>query len=142
MSRHEAVATRPRARRAQRRRSRHVTLLGISYGTYHLANRYLQLFPDGACPAASTTPGGAVDAVALDSFCPPGLCPLSSQDLWEDEVAHQILDLCAADPDCARYFPPDGPSAWQSLGDLYKAVARGDCPLTDYPELDVRRQAR
>ncbi len=103
-----------------------VSLLGISYGTY-LALRYLQIFPDGA----------GVDAVTLDSLCSPGKCKLSEQDMWEDEVAHQLLDLCAGDPDCSRYYPPDGDSAWQSLGELYKAIEGGHCPLTEDPALDV-----
>lgn len=102
-----------------------VSLLGISYGTY-LALRY-----------RTFSPTGRVDAVTLDSLCSPGKCKLSEQDMWEDEVAHQLLDLCAGDPDCSRYYPPDGDSAWQSLGELYKAIEGGHCPLTEDPALDV-----
>ena len=104
-----------------------VFLLGVSYGTY-LAQRYLALFPDGA----------GVDAVALDSICAADGCVLSQSDLWEDEVAHQILDLCPDDPDCSKYYPPDGPTVWQSLGTLYDRIAAGHCPLSDSPELDVQ----
>lgn len=103
-----------------------VFVLGISYGTY-LAQRYLQLFPDGA----------GVDAVALDSICPAVGCHLSDEDLWEDAVAREILDLCPSDPDCSKYYPRNGPTVWEELARLYDEVATGHCPLTDDPELDV-----
>lgn len=97
-----------------------VTVIGISYGTY-LGNRYLQVAPRHA--------NGVADGVVLDSFCTPGTCHLSAEDVREDAVAQQIFAFCADDPDCKTRFPGRS-GVWDALGELYDDIARGHCPIT------------
>lgn len=101
-----------------------VTVLGISYGTY-LGNRYLRV--------ADRHPRGVADGVVLDSYCIPGACHLSAEDLWEDDVAEQILAHCPDDAACAARFPGEG-AAWDALGELYAKIDAGHCPIS--PEVE------
>ncbi|NUO48324.1 MAG: alpha/beta fold hydrolase, partial [Polyangiaceae bacterium] len=87
-----------------------VFVYGVSYGTYW-AHRYLQVEPSQAT------------AVVLDSIAPPGE-DFVNYDADFDAVAHDLLDLCAADTLCSSKLGVD-PRA--SLGDLYTALEAGHC---------------
>ncbi len=90
---------------------RDVFVYGVSYGTYW-AHRYLQVHPDQAT------------AVVLDSIAPPG-DDFVQYDSGFDRVAHDLMNLCAADTLCASKL---GADPWAALGDLSTALSMGHCP--------------
>jgi pimeloyl-ACP methyl ester carboxylesterase len=89
-------------------------IAGFSYGTYWAA-RYLHFAP--------TQPAGVV----LDSVCTPEHCLLSQEDIWENDVAHEIFDVCRDDPSCGDHL---GGDPWGALGALFEQPADQLCPVT------------
>lgn len=90
---------------------RDVFVYGVSYGTYW-AHRYLQVQPSQAT------------AVVLDSIAPPGE-DFVHYDADFDAVAHDLMDLCAADALCSAKV---GSDPWGAVGDLSAALEAGHCP--------------
>lgn len=101
---------------ATRRPGQELYTYGVSYGTYW-AMRWLALFPQ--------VPTGVV----LDGVCPPEGCQITSYDQHFDQTAHQILDRCGQDPQCAGQL---GPDPWKRTVALFDALDQGWCqPLRD-----------
>lgn len=95
---------------ASRQEGKKVFVEGGSYGTYW-AQRYVQIFPDQA------------DGVIL-----AGIFPADGTVIWYDEmtndVAHDFMDLCGADPFCSSKL---GADPWSRLGSLLEDMESGHC---------------
>ncbi len=101
-----------------------IYLYGVSYGTVW-AQRYLHWFPNQA------------DGVVLDSICSPGACKFALQyDTGFDDNGHRLLDVCAADPDCASRL---GGDPWTWLGELHAKLDDGHCPDLGFDRATLRQ---
>jgi pimeloyl-ACP methyl ester carboxylesterase len=101
-----------------------VYVWGVSYGTFW-ADRALAL-------------GLQVDAVMMDSMCPPGLCRGDLFDERLEAVASEVLAGCREVPACAERL---GPDPWAIALDVMARVDGGHCAEVeaDFPALSLRR---
>lgn len=98
-----------------------VLVYGGSYGTY-LAQRYLALFPDQAA------------GVILDGIMPADRTFVGYDDAY-NEIAHRLMDMCAADPGCADRFDGD---PWSVADRVVDAMDHGHCAFMGSTSEEMR----
>jgi len=98
-----------------------IFVYGGSYGTY-LAQRYLHLFPE--------QPSGVI----LDGIMPATRTFVGYDGLMND-TAHDLFDLCAADPQCSDHFAGD---PWQVATDVVMDLDNGHCASLGSTTADMR----